>query len=146
MEKYHLIGELKRINNGIKRKIDSDPVFIEQNKTTGSRGYVLGFIQKKTKLGEAVYERDIEKEFGIRRSTATQMLNSMEENGLIVRESTAEDKRLKKIVLTQKALECNTLICGELQKLDGELIDLLTEQEFAQLKIILEKLKEGLKC
>ena len=146
MEKYHLIGELKRINNGIKRKIDSDPIFIEQNKTTGSRGYVLGFIQRKAKLGEAVYERDIEKEFGIRRSTATQMLNSMEQNGLIVREISFEDKRLKKIVLTPKAQECNALICGELQKLDGELIGLLTEQEFAQLKVILEKLKEGLKC
>ncbi len=146
MEKYHLIGEFKRINNSIKRKIDSDPVFIEQNKTTGSRGYVLGFIKRKTLAGEAVYERDIEREFGIRRSTATQMLNSMEQNGLIVRESSDQDKRLKKIVLTKKAQDCHELICGELQKLDAELIALLTEQEFAQLKIIIEKLKEGLKC
>lgn len=146
MEKYHLIGELKRINNQIKRKIDSDPVFIEQNKTTGSRGYVIGFINRKTNNKEPVYERDIEKEFGIRRSTTTQMLNSMEKNGLIERVSDCEDKRLKRIVLTQKALSCHEMICGELDKMDEELISLLTEQELQQFKVIIEKLKDGLKC
>jgi DNA-binding MarR family transcriptional regulator len=146
MEKYHLIGELKRINNQIKRKIDSDPVFIEQNKTTGSRGYVIGFIYRKTLLKEEVYERDIEKEFGIRRSTATQMLNSMESNGLIERISESSDKRLKRIVLTEKAKDFHKTICSELDKIDEELIGLLTEEEFTQLKRIIEKLKDGLKC
>ncbi len=146
MERYHLIGELKRINNQIKRKIDSDPVFIEQNKTTGSRGYVIGFIYRKNLLKEEVYERDIEKEFGIRRSTATQMLNSMEANGLIERISECTDKRLKRIVLTEKAKDFHKTICAELDKIDEELTSLLTEEEFAQLKRIIEKLKDGLKC
>lgn len=146
MERYHLIGELKRINNQIKRKIDADPVFIEQNKTTGSRGYVIGFINRKNSAGEEVYERDIEKEFGIRRSTATQMLNSMEENGLIERVSESSDKRLKRIVLTKKAKECHNIVCAKLDKIDEELTGLLTQEEFSQLKNILEKLKEGLQC
>jgi len=146
MERYHLIGELKRINNQIKRKIDADPVFIEQNKTTGSRGYVIGFINRKNSAGEEVYERDIEKEFGIRRSTATQMLNSMEKNGLIERVSESSDKRLKRIVLTKKAKECHKIVCAKLDKIDEELTGLLTKEEFSQLKNILEKLKEGLQC
>ncbi len=146
MEKFRLIGELKRINNGIKRKIDSDPVFIEQNETTGSRGYIIGFINRKTALGETVYERDIEKEFGIRRSTVTQMLNSMEKNGLIERISESSDKRLKRIILTEKAKKCHKTVCSELDKIDQELINYLTADEVEQLKNILEKLKEGLKC
>ena len=146
MEKYRLIGELKRINNQIKRKIDSDPVFIEQNKTTGSRGYLIGFIQRKTANNQPVYERDIEKEFDLRRSTVTQMLNSMEHNGLITRISETQDKRLKRIVLTDKAKICHDVVCAKLDEIDAELISLLSPQEFEQLKNALTKLKEGLKC
>ena len=55
-----------------------------------------------------LYQRDIEEEFRIRRSTASGILKLMEKNGFIyrksvARDSVARDARLKQIVPTEKA-------------------------------------------
>ena len=50
-----------------------------------------------------VYQKDIEEEFRIRKSTATGILQLMEKNGFISRESSKKDARLKRIVPTPKA-------------------------------------------
>ena len=52
--------------------------------------------------GRDVYQRDIEKALHIRRSTAAVALNQMEADGFVVRENVDSDKRLKKIVPTEK--------------------------------------------
>ena len=50
-------------------------------------------------------QKDFEQQFNIRRSTASNILALIEKNGLIQRESVPYDARLKKIVLTDKAIE-----------------------------------------
>lgn len=50
-----------------------------------------------------VFQKDIEREFDIRRSTATGILQLMEKNGFVRRESVPQDARLKRIVPTKKA-------------------------------------------
>ena len=51
-----------------------------------------------------VYQRDVESAFGLSRSTATGILQLMERNGLIQRESVASDARLKRLMPTEKAM------------------------------------------
>ena len=51
-----------------------------------------------------MFQKDIEKQFGVRRSTMTAILQSMEKNGLIRRERVGSDGRLKRLALTEKAL------------------------------------------
>ena len=71
MEKpFRLGGEIRCLSNLIKRRIDSDPVFSEQNKVTGTHGYILGFLCRKGNANEVVYQRDLEQAFSIRRSFA----------------------------------------------------------------------------
>ena len=50
-----------------------------------------------------VYQKDLESVFQIRRSTATEILKSMERKGLILRVPSALDRRSKRIHLTAKA-------------------------------------------
>lgn len=52
-----------------------------------------------------VFQRDIERVFGLSRSTATGILQLMEKNGIIRRESVARDARLKSLVPTERAFE-----------------------------------------
>lgn len=50
-----------------------------------------------------IFQRDVEFNFQIRPSSATALLQSLENQGLIRREQTASDGRYKRIVLTEKA-------------------------------------------
>ena len=145
MEKpFRLGGEIRCLSNLIKRRIDSDPIFSEQNKVTGTHGYILGFLCRKNDANEPVYQRDLEQAFSIRRSTATEVLNTMETNGLILRESSSTDKRLKRLVVTEKGYQTHKLIVSRLNAVDEELINVLTKEEFEALKTALEKLKNNL--
>ena len=145
MEKpFRLGGEIRCLSNLIKRRIDSDPIFSEQNKVTGTHGYILGFLCRKNDANEPVYQRDLEQAFSIRRSTATEVLNTMETNRLILRESSNTDKRLKRLVVTEKGYHSHKLIVSRLNAVDEELINALTKEEFEALKTALEKLKNNL--
>lgn len=141
---YHLIGEIKCLNNYILRKLSADEVLNAQQNLSGAKGYIIGFIVKQIEKGEVVYQKDIEKAFSLRRSSATQILNSLEQNGLISRLSEENDKRLKRIIVTQKGLNCHKTIVGRLEDIDKELIAKLSTEELETFKNIVKKLKEGL--
>ena len=54
---------------------------------------------------EDVFQKDLEAEFQMARSTASGILQSMEKKQLIIRESIPRDARLKRLVLTPKGME-----------------------------------------
>lgn len=70
---------------------------------TGVQSRIMHYILVKCADGP-VFQRDVESAFGMSRSTATGILQLMEKNGLIVRESVASDARLKSLILTEKAM------------------------------------------
>ena len=69
---------------------------------TGGQSRIMHYILVKCDEGP-VFQRDVEKAFGMSRSTATGILQLMEKNGLIVRESVASDARLKSLIPTERA-------------------------------------------
>ena len=69
---------------------------------TPMQKHILKFILLET-MHRDLYQKDVEEEFKIRRSTTTGILQLMEKNGFIYRESVAKDARLKRIIPTKKA-------------------------------------------
>ena len=67
-----------------------------------AQGGILHFLLAHQ--DEAVYQRDIEKEFGLRRSTVTGLLQGLEKNGYVERVSVPEDGRLKQIIMTDRTI------------------------------------------
>ena len=94
--------ELKAANNMIRRKMDS--IFAQQDgsELIGMQRPLLGYLYHKSRHGD-VYQKDVEKEFRIRRSTATVMLQSMEQKGYVVRVASTEDGRLKIMSLRNRS-------------------------------------------
>ena len=91
----HLI---KVASNEISRGINT---FASKYGLTGTQVQIIHYLagHKQTNI----YQRDIEREFNIRRSTATNILKTMEKNDLVIRHSVQNDSRLKRIVLSDKS-------------------------------------------
>lgn len=79
----------------------------------GSNLWIIGYLTMNE--GKDVFQKDLEKQFSIRRSTASKTLQLMEDKGLIRREPVFYDARLKKIILTDKALEIHKMIVEDIQ-------------------------------
>ncbi|MBQ8028820.1 MAG: MarR family transcriptional regulator [Clostridia bacterium] len=142
MEKEKRISfQLHYTSRLIKRLLDKskNKDFIQS--TTGNHGHIIGFIYDK---GEKdVFQKDIEKEFNIRRSTATNMLKLMEKNGLITRSSVAEDARLKKISLTKKALEVQKFVEEDFSLLEEKLSENISPEELETFFSVLSKINKN---
>lgn len=136
---------LKSVNNMIRRKIDRQ--FAEEGleDLCGMQGPIIGFIYDKSK-SQDVFQRDIEKEFNIRRSTATVALQNLEQKGFVVRAAVAEDARLKKIVLTKKAVEHHNIIRKRIKEFNERLEEGITPDEKTEFLRILDKIVENLKA
>ena len=89
------------LSHQMKRKSCVNSMINDDGLTTMQK-HVLKFLLLET-LHKVVYQKDIEEEFQIRKSTATGMLQLLEKNGFIVRESEKKDARLKRIIPTKKA-------------------------------------------
>jgi DNA-binding MarR family transcriptional regulator len=74
----------------------------EAETATGGNTAILIFLNKHR--DDEIFQYDIEKRFGIARSTASRVLGLMEKKGLIERRAVERDARLRRIVLTEKAI------------------------------------------
>ena len=100
---------------------------------TGIQSRVIHYILVKSAEGP-VYQRDVEGVFGVSRSTVTGMLQQMEKEGLIRRESVQSDARLKSLLPTQKAIELDAQVNDCLRRADECLTQGLSEAQLAAFK------------
>ena len=107
---------LKQANNNMMRHFDH---FAKQFGLTGNQMAVIDFIMNHEK--QEIFQRDIEHEFNIQRSTTTVLLQRMEKKGLIERHTSSKDARQKAVVLTDKAVKiasaCQTYLRAEEEEL-----------------------------
>lgn len=135
--------ELRGINNLIKRSLAQR--FAEEGleDLSGMQGPMIGFIFEQSQRRD-IFQKDIEKEFNIRRSTATVMLQNLEQKGLIVREPVDHDGRLKKILLTEKAKKCHMQVRLQIERFHRELEEGISPQEKEEFLRILDHLRQNL--
>lgn len=131
----HSIGKL---SNKIRRRIDA---FASKGEFSGAQGRVLHFILAQN--GD-IFQKDIEEEYGLRPPTATELLKKMEQNGLIRREVTSYDGRLKRIIASEKALKYKETVVHDLAGLEAELTHGLTPEELETFFRVVEKMTDNL--
>lgn len=124
------------LDNLIKRRMEAS----NPNKDiTGLQGRILDFLLTQT---SEIYSRDIENEFRLRRATVSGYLIAMEERGMVIRLDVLEDKRLKKIVLTEKAIAIGEQLNESIRENETKLTKGLTDievKEFLRIAEIMEK-------
>lgn len=127
-----------KLSNKLRRKID---MLSSKKKFSGSQGRTLHFLLAQT---EDVFQKDIEEEYGIRPSTATELLKQMEHNGLLTREPVSYDNRLKRIVLTDQALMYKDQVVSDLTMLEETLLKGISKEKMDVFFEVIEKMMDNL--
>lgn len=130
-----LSHQMKR-KNCIVTMIDGDSLTVMQK-------HILKFILLET-LHREIYQKDIEEEFQIRKSTVTGILQLMEKNGFIYRESVEKDARLKRIVPTKKAEALRPSILSHINESEAQMTQSISKKDVAVCKQVLLQMLQNL--
>ena len=142
MEEKRAIGlELRRLNILVKRFIENNRPR-ELDEYTSVHGWALRYFYENR--DRDVFQKDFEAYFSIRRSTATKILQLMEKNEFILRESVPYDARLKKIVLTEKAVRLYKMILADIDKNEKLFVRGISDEELEAFFATLDKIKANL--
>ncbi|WP_024833620.1 MarR family winged helix-turn-helix transcriptional regulator [Ruminiclostridium josui] len=122
----------------IHRKIGQE---VRQYGLTSIQGRILGFVYNESPIRD-IFQKDIEEEFDIRRSSVTSVLQLMEKKGYIKRISVSEDARLKKIILTEHGIEIQNKIYSSILQVEKSLDEELNNEEKELLVRLINRLSD----
>ena len=108
---------------------------------TGMQFAIVSYLAKESAERD-VFQKDLEQKFDIRKSTVTGILNTMERDGLLLRETVPYDARLRKMILTDKALQAKQNTEQVIDSVESQLSKGLTEEEITTFLNILEKISK----
>ncbi|WP_249303665.1 MarR family winged helix-turn-helix transcriptional regulator [Qiania dongpingensis] len=138
----HIGFEIKQAAKLVNRHIGNTASVKYAKQVTGTHGWILRYLYEHK--DEDMFQKDIEKRFDIRRSSATGLLQLMEKNGLIYREPVDYDARLKRIVMTEKAISIHESISREIDEVERQVSRGLSEEEIRILLQVLDKVQRNL--
>lgn len=105
---------VRRLANYIRRDIEKSSASGKITLPKGVNGWAINYFYDNR--DREIFQRDFENRFSIRRSTASNILKAMEQNGFIERVSVERDARLKKIILTEKAVKIHEAIMQDIER------------------------------
>ncbi len=137
-----LIGyEIKKMSHSVKRALAKTAVC----KNDGVKPFHMEVIVFIGSNDSAVFQRDIEKRYDLKRATVSLGLDDMEKEGLIKRVSVKNDARLKQIVLTDKAINFYEHAKKAIMEVESYLVQGLDPDEIETVIKVFNKIEENAK-
>ena len=102
---------------------------------------ILAYLSRKE---EPVFQRELEEEFGIRRSSITELLQNMEKSGYVKRENSPQDGRTKILFLTPKGQELDRELRTYLHNLEDVMMEGIPPEEQTVFRKTILKMIENL--
>lgn len=136
--------ELKSVVNLMCRKISQQPsIKGEEDNLSSMQVWVIEYLYENQQRD--IFQRDLEADFNVRRSTVSGILQNLERKGYIHRESVNQDARLKKITLTDEAVNIHKQMMQKVAILEEQMTKNITNEEWIVFYQVLEKIKDNLK-
>ena len=135
--------ELKTLDNLFFRNLLSYEM--SQNhmdEVTVMHGWILGFLYANQ--DREIFQKDIETEWSIARSTVTCIVKLMEKKEYIRRVSVEQDARLKRLVLTEKGRTIQEMHTYDIDLLEERCKRNISEEELKVFRTVIRKLKQNL--
>ncbi len=142
MAKEEVGHALFRLNSTLRRFIDSNTHNREHEPLNGPSMWLLRFLAENRDA--AVYMKDVEKRFGLTRSTASKTVDLLVRNGLIERRTDEKDMRLRRLILTRRAESLLEDICRDHMLVESTLTQGFAEEEKIQVLHYLERMRENI--
>lgn len=134
--------ELRSLSNRIRRFIDNRPTGQIMKSVTGTHGCIIGYLTENK--NKDVFQKDIEREFGVTRSTASKVIDLMEKKDLVKRCKVPYDARLKKLVLTEKSEILSEAMANDMILVEKALIKGFTDEEIDELIGYISRIKNNI--
>ncbi len=142
MEEKKITFQIKTVGHLVKREFDNSATKKHADNLTGTHGWIIGYLYHNK--DKNIYQKDLEEKFSIRRATVSGIIKLMEKNGLIEKIGDEADKRLKKLVLTQKAIDIHNSVMEDLKKIEEKLQKGLSQEEIDNFFLVMEKMKKNM--
>ena len=126
-EKEPIGHALHVLDTTMRRYIDTYSHKKEHENLTGTNTWVIQFIADHN--DGPVYLRDIERRFGITRSTASKVVDLLVRSGFVERHTGETDARLRRLTLTEKAEDLLADIRADHEALESVLTKGFTQNE-----------------
>lgn len=143
MRQKRIGREVSCLKNLFSRNIENNDTVRFVNELTSANAHILRFLAKNQHTD--IYQKTIEENFSITKSTTSKVLKLMEQNGLINRLGVDNDARLKKIILTEKGLAIHESIRNVLDDVEKKALDGFNEEEIEMLYSFFDRIKTNLK-
>ena len=138
----HIGVELKRLNNEIHSRMAIFRAETGADDLTMMQSWIVGFLYNKR--DQEIFQKDIEAEFSIARSTATGILQLMEKKGYIRRESLDRDARLKRVVLTENGIMLHENIIHNIDWMEKKLREGISREEMDIFFTVIRKMRRNI--
>jgi len=135
--------EIRTLGILMKRKVEESPVFAGTDGLTIMHFWIIGYLMQHDPEN-AIYQKDIEQAFRIRRSTVANVMKLMEKNELIEKDAVDDDGRLRRISLTAKAKILHDGIVAEMDRINGEMVTDISAAELECFYRVIDKIKANL--
>ncbi len=129
------IMEFKILNTAIERILNKEMAELD---ITYTQATVIGFLNLNQ--SKDICQKDIEHGLGLTHPTVSSILNRLEDKKLIATEPFENDRRYKKIVLTNKSSDMALAIKEKIKKITEQLFTGFTEEDEEVLSIIIKRL------
>ena len=107
----------------------------------GPQGQVIRFLDRREHEQELTLIKDIEQEFNITKSVASNLVKRMVQNGLVELEVNPSDKRAKFVHLTEKSRSQMKQVKSFFDRMNRSLLDGISEENLAIFEEVMGQLQ-----
>mgnify|MGYP000198265101 CR=1 FL=1 len=140
-ERIHVGHQVHRIDRSISKLLEMRVKEEGLDEIALMHGWILRYLYEHQ--DKEIYQKDIEKYFGICRSAVTNIIQTLEHTPALVHggpfANIASDARLKKVMLTEKGRENHEKLGEIFQKMDAQLEEGITEEELHAFMHVIDK-------
>lgn len=96
---------------------------------TSIQSRMLGYLYFQLQNGKQVFQKELEEEFRIRKSSVTSVIQMLEKKGLVRRAGVTGDARRKELMLTEQGIAVQETVMERLDALEGLVNEALSPKE-----------------
>ncbi len=141
-EKYKLGNVIRGLHGAFAKKFMACGMAAGLDEVTLMHGWIMGYLHHNQE--KAVYQKTIESNFNIRRSTVTAILQLMEKKGYIKRSSVEGDARLKQISLTEQGTQTAVKTKAMIDDMESRLLEGIEPEQLEIFYEVAQKLMRNM--